>query len=610
MHRHGGGLANPIAGIYFGIFAACLGAGVVLLLIFEQLGVTEQTLKISMAVVGLLLFSSIGAAAYTSRIREFLLAGRRIPAIYNGLIMAVAVPGGAGIAGLAGCMFLIGFDSLCIGVGMVAGFTVSVMLIAPYLRKFGSPTLSGYLGERFDSKSVRILAASVTVVPLMLASVAEIKVAIASTTLLTPLSPFQAALVIAVVLAATIAPGGVRSNSWSAAAQSLAVLIAVLLPAAIAAVIETNLPFGQVSHGPLMRAVGRGEALLNVPVPVASLMAFDIPGQGLQAIAGRFGTTFGSIGPVAFVFATLATMAGVAASPSILSRAVTTPSVFEARKSLGWAVVLASILLMTFSAIAVFERDLILNLLATSNGSRLPQTLQRLVDFGLAGLDGKPLKLLPTSLLYDRDGMLIALPVLMGMPLAVVNLVAAGVLAAALAGASLSLTQIGIIVGEDVVHGPDSWRRTDNMRLLVCRGAICAATLLAAFCAVAIGGDPLQLLLHALAISGSALFPVLVLSIWWKRVNAAGAFAGLAAGFAVAVLEIGVTDLFSVSMPPLLAPVLAIPASIGAAAALTELTQSPGRHILELVRELRIPGGETIHDREVRQARQRASSTR
>lgn len=610
MHRNAGALSNAIVGIYFGIFAACLAAGVVLLLIFEQLGVRELTLKTCMVAVVMALFAAIGAAAYTSRIREYLIASRRIPAIYNGMSLAVAVPGGVGIAGLAGCMFLVGFDSLCIGIGLVAGLAASVMLVAPYLRKFGAPTVPAFLGERFENGPVRLLAASVAVVPLTLLAVAELKVAIAFAGMLTPLSPLQTSVLIALLLVVTITPGGVRSLSWSSAAQALAVFIAILLPAAIAAVIETNLPFGQLSHGPLMRAVGRGEALQNIPVPVAGLFAFDLPGQGLQAIAGRFGTTFGSIGPIAFVLATLSTMAGIAGSPALLSRSVTTPSVFETRKSIGWAVVLVGVLLMTFSAVAVFERDLVLNQLAVNAGNLLPASLQRLVDLGLAALDGKPVKLLSTSFTYDRDGMLVALPVLMGLPLAVGYLVAAGVLAASLAGAALSLTQIGIIVGEDVLHAPDSWRASDAQRLHACRAATALATLFSAGAAVVFGGDPLTLYLHALAISGSTLFPILVLSVWWKRLNAGGAFAGLAAGFAVALLVILVTDLASLSIPALLAPVLAAPAAVAAAAAVSQLTHSPSRHILEIVRDLRIPGGETIHDREVRQARQRATATR
>ena len=608
-HRHGASLADPLLGVYFGIFAALLAAGVVLLLIFEQLGMAEASLKTSMAVISVALFATVGLAGYTSRSRDFLTASRRVPAVYNGLAMAIVVPGGVGLVGLAGSLFLAGFDMLCIGVGIVAGLTVSVMLIAPFLRKFGAPTVPSYLGQRFESGTVRLLAASVAVVPLMLVAIAEIKIAIMAAAWLTPLPPNLSGLLIVATLVVTVAPGGIRSLSWSTAAQAMVVLVAILLPAGIAAVMETNLPFGQLSHGPLLRAIGRVEATQGVPVPVAGLLAIDLPDVGLQPITGRFATAFGSIGPLAFVLLALSVLAGVAGSPALLARAASTPSVYDTRKSIGWAVALVGILLMTFSSVAVFERDLLLNTLAGQPSAAIPSGLQRLVDLGLAAVENKPARMTATSVLFDRDGMLLALPILLGMPLAVANLVAAGALSAALAGAAAAVTHLGIIIGEDVVNAPVAEPTSDFQRLWVCRLAIAAAATLAGFGAVLAGGDPLLLLLHAFAISGSALFPVLALSIWWKRSTTTGAIGGLAVGFVTAVLVV-LADLSSMGLPALLAPAVAIPAAIGATMLLSHLTPAPGRHILEMVRDLRVPGGETIYDREARQARHRGSRSR
>lgn len=594
-----------MVGIYFGIFAACLAGGVVLLLILEQLGVTEVALKTSMAAISVTLFSTIGAAAYTSRAREYLTAANRVPAIYNGLSIAIVAPGGAGLAGISGALFLVGFDSLCLGLGIVAGLTVSVMLIAPFFKKFGAPTVPSYLGQRYDSTVLRLLAASIAVVPLLLVAIAEIKIAVMATQWLTPLGPGMAATAIMLVLAVTVVPGGMRSLAWSSAAQALAVLIAILLPAAIAAVMETNLPFGQLSHGPVMRALARVEATQNVPLPVAGLLTLELPPAGLQPIAGRFAAAFGSVGPVAFVVMTLCILAGVAGSPALLARAVTTPSVYETRKSIGWSVALLGILLTTFSSVAVFERDVLLTRLVDVPASALPVGIGRLVELGIVAIDAVPGKLTAASFQFDRDGMLVALPALMGMPVAVINLVAAGVLAAALAGAAASITQLGIVIGEDVINGPGAWRMSDLRRTSVSRIAIGAGAALAGIGAVMAGGDPLRLLLHAFAISGSALFPVLALSIWWKRTTAWGAMIGLLAGFVPALVGIVVADVTSLGLPGLLAPAVALPLAVAATVGVSHLTRSPDRHMLEMVRDLRIPGGETIHDREARQARHR-----
>jgi cation/acetate symporter len=604
-HRHGTSLANPLLGIYSGIFAAVLAACTLVLAILEQLGFGDRALKLAMAVIAIGLPVAIGAGAYTRRARDFLFAQRRVPALHNGLNITVVALGGSGIAGFAGSLFLAGFDMLFLGLGILAGLTVMVMLVAPYVRKFGAPTLPGYLGQRFDSGPVRLLAATVAVVPLMLLLVAEIKTAMLAAHWLLPLGPKPIAALIVLVLTATLLPGGVRSLSWSTSAQALTLLAAVLVPAALAAVAETNLPFGQFSHGPILRAIGRLEAVQAVPVPVASLLHFDLPDAGLQPITGRFGAVFGSIGSLAFALATLSVMAGIAGSPVLLVRAVTSPTVFDTRKAIAWGVVLVGLLMMTFSAVAVFERDILLNLIVGQTAASMPAFARRLVELGFATIDATQGKLTALSVAFERDGALVALPVLMGMPAAMVNLVAAGLLGAALAGAAASLTQLGLIVAEDVIIGPAPWTASDKLRLAAARAAIAAIAVLGAGVASLAGGDPLLLLLHALSISGSALFPVLVLSVWWKRINSTGALTGLATGFVGALLVILFAEVGATGIPAVIAPVIIAPLTVGVAMLTSNLTPAPGRHILESVRDLRIPGGETIHDREQRQARQR-----
>jgi cation/acetate symporter len=118
--------------------------------------------------------------------------------------------------------------------------------------------------------------------------------------------------------------------------------------------------------------------------------------------------------------------------------------------------------------------------------------------------------------------------------------------------------------------------------------------------AMFVPADPLGLLLWGLALSGSAAFPVLVLSVWWKRINAFGALCGMIAGFAVAVLAILAGQAAWLGVPAALAAVFGVPVGFAAAMAASWVGRVPERHMLELVRDMRLPGGETIHDREMR----------
>lgn len=603
-------VVNPLLGIYFGIFAACLVAIVLLLLILEQLGTTDASLRRLMLVGTLVLFGAIGAIGYCTIPRDFFLAGRRVPAVLNGISIAVAALGGTGLAAMTGTLFLIGFDALCLLLGLVAGLVTMLVLIAPFFRKFGSATVPGFLGTRFHSTTVRLTAAGIAAVPLLLLLIAELKLAALATMWLTQGSSQMAYALITVTLVAILAPGGIRSLAWSSAAESIAAVLAILVPAAIAAVVVTNLPLGQMSHGPVLRSVIRAEDLYAVTTPIAAPLFMELPGQGLQPILARYATPFSNIGSVAFVLCILALMAGIAGSPALVARTGHSPTVYETRKSLGWAVLIAGILVMTMSATAVFLRDMLMTHLATTPPEQWSGVLRPLIEYGLMGLDGQARTGSAQSFLYRRDGVLLILPVSMGFPMGLVHLIAAGVLAAALAAASSAMTQLSVIVSEDVISGPHSELQSPKLRLIAARGAIAGTAVLAGWLAYQMPGDPLDLMLSSLAVSGPAFFPVLLLAIWWKRTNALGALAGMITGFAISAIALLAYAVEAISLPPILLSTLAALLAIGATTLVTKLTPAPSRHMLELVRDLRVPGGEAVQDRESRLLLQRERQRR
>jgi cation/acetate symporter len=128
-----------------------------------------------------------------------------------------------------------------------------------------------------------------------------------------------------------------------------------------------------------------------------------------------------------------------------------------------------------------------------------------------------------------------------------------------------------------------------------------AMTLLGSWLALVVPGDPLELVLWSLALTGSTTFPVLLLSIWWKRCNGWGAMVGLLVGLGVAVVGILSGAMVSFGLPGPLAAILGAPAALIATGFASLATPAPGRHVLELVRDLRVPGGDSLYDREVRQ---------
>ena len=594
--------SSPLLGIYFGIFVAGLAGLVVLLLIFEQLGTTDHMLRTLLLAGSLGLFGVIGTAAYTAAPVEFFLAGRRVPSFFAGLILSIVVLGGTGFAAFTGALFLIGFDALCVMLGIVAGIVALAMLIAPYLRKFGAGSVPAFLGLRFDSRAVRLMAASIAVPAFLLAATAEIKIAVFAAGWLTGLTEAETALLIVAVVTITVAPGGMRSLTWSSAGQAIAAFIALLVPIGIAAAMITYLPLGQLSHGPVLRILDRTEANAGVSAAIAPPLAFEFPGDQLAAIVGRFPTPYSSVGAIAFMLATIAIMVGVAGSPTLLARSATTSSIYETRKALGWTVFLVGTAILSFSTIAVFARDWVMANAVGVAPDRLPVAVAYLADVGLVSVEGRPATIHYDSLLFKRDGVLLMLPVMLGMPTVLVHLVAAGLLAAALAAVAASTMGLGVVLVEDVSLALVNDRPRPGMHILLVRGAIGLAAAVTGWLAVVLPGDPLALLLWSLAVSGSGLFPALLLSVWWKRFGKVGVMAAMLVGMIAVFVAFVVDGLGPNHSPAVLVAAIAAPLAVLVGVVVSLLTPAPGRHVLEMVRDLRVPGGETIADREARRA--------
>ncbi len=501
---------------------------------------------------------------------------------------------------MTGLFFIIGFDALFFAIGALAGFVVMAVMLAPFLRKFGTFTIPSYLGRRFENRALRIIVAVLLAVPMLMVMSAELKLAADAAVWLSGWSERQVLLLMFLVLLVTLLPGGMRSMTWTSVAQALAALLVVMVPVIIVAAIVTTMPLPQLTHGPVLRAVGRNEAIQGLPIILPPTLAFDLPGADLMPIMKRFADAFGAVGATAFVMSTLSMLAGVASAPWLLPRLAAAPGVYEARKSLGWATFLFGIAMLTSASVAVFMRDYLMDLVTTPGPAIVPPWLAQLVQNGIASITETGTQFQVSSISFARDGILFGLPIAAQLPPMLLDLTLAGVFAAGLLTASAAATAFGHILSEDVAFGMTWEPPHGSTRLHAGRAGIALAAGLGILGAGFLPADPLRLVLWALALGGSALFPVLVLSIWWKRMNAYGAMAGFLTGYLVAGSAILAGQSNMLGVDSALASVLGLPASVIAAMAVTLVTPPPGRHVLQLVRDIRVPGGEILYDREMR----------
>jgi cation/acetate symporter len=593
-------LVNPRLGTYFGIFAAAFAAIVLMALMFEQLGVTDPMVRMIVFGCPVALYAALGLLSATRETQDYFACGRRVPAFFNGLALGIAALGGAGFLALTGCFFLIGFDALCLSIGWYAGLVFATLLFVPFLRKVGAYTVPTFLGRRFDSRTVRVVAAAVLSVPILLLLAAEARfAAYASAWLLGQSERLTAVLVVSCVAGIVIA-GGMRSLTWSTAAQGIAALLALAVSATIVAVMVSNLPLPQMTHGNILRTLTRIETARNLPIIVAPNWGVELPGEGIEMLSKRMLQAFGNVGGIGFIVMSFVVATGIAASPGLLPRAGTAPGVYEARKSGGWAVLVVGLVLLTLPAVAVYLRSFVLEQVVNAPVDRLPVWFQLLQQAGIARIEGQGPLVGFTGVGFERDAVLFALPVAAGMPQVIVYLSLAGALAAAMAALAASMMAAAAILSEDVVHGLPNEPVADSARIGTTRLALLGVAFVTVWLAVAAPADPLQLFLWALTFSASASFPIILLAIWWKRANAWGALAGMATGSGVAMFMMLLSETGAITLPSVLAAAVGLPLAFAATIGVSLMTPAPGKHVLDMLRDVRVPGGETLYDREMR----------
>jgi cation/acetate symporter len=595
-------LVNPRIGSYFAIFASIYLALVLLALIFEELGLSAGLVRLLVLAAPVLIYVAIGVAVPADGVLDFYASGRRVPAMINGAVLAMTAIGGTGFVIIAGLLFMSGVDALALTTGLTAGLVVMAILIAPFFRKFGAFTVPAFLANRLESRKLGVTAALVLVVPVSLMLVAEVKIAtsVAGAALGLPPAIIVAMLLICVL--AILVPGGLRGITWSATAMTIAALVALAVPLTIISIYVANLPIPQMTQGNLARALARLEDAQGVPLIATPPTLFNFAGQGLEPLGKKYLQFFGDVGAMAYVATVLTTAAGIAAAPWLLARVGASIGVYDARKSMGWAVLIAGFVLLSLPAGAVFLRGMVMEQVAGSAGGPLPVWFQTLQSLGMADIETKSRVVRFGNIVFARDSVYAALPIAAGFPQALVMLTFAGALAAALTTILATLHALSGLLADIVTPGANDI--AEKRRLVIVRGFV-ALTAIAAGALSLVPADPLRLVLAALAISAATAFPTVVLAILWKRITAPAAFATLITGGATAVVLLGVGDLVRATIAPPFAGLIAMLVAFLTAVVVTRISPAPGRHVLEIVRDMRVPGGETIADREARLARLR-----
>ena len=248
---------------------------VIAVALLERLGLPRRWIGLMFLLATVGLYAGIGIMSRTTDADEYYVAGRRVPAVFNGMATGADWMSAASFIGLAGTLYLQGYGGLAYVMGWTGGYVLVALLLAPYLRKFGQYTLPDFLGERYGGHLPRIIGVAAAILVSFVYLVAQIYGVGLITSQLTGLD-FVLGIFLGlggILLCSFL--GGMRAVTWTQVAQYIILVLAYLVPVVWLAVKQTGVPVPQAIYGQQLAKVTELERqLLSDPKEIEVAAAF------------------------------------------------------------------------------------------------------------------------------------------------------------------------------------------------------------------------------------------------------------------------------------------------------------------------------------------------
>ncbi|MEZ5536814.1 MAG: sodium:solute symporter family protein [Thiolinea sp.] len=574
------------------------------------------------------LYFGIAIWARAGSTGEFYVAGGGVHPVANGMATGADWMSAASFIGMAGLLAFGGYKTSLFLMGWTGGYVLLAMLLAPYLRKFGKFTVPEFIGDRFYSKTARIVG----VVCLILASITYVigqmkGIGVTFGRFLE--TSYETGLFVGMAIVFFYAVlGGMKGITYTQIAQYVVLILAYTVPAIFISLNLTGNPSPQIGLGSTMTAATgyEGVYLLDHLDQVVSELGFaEYTTQGMNDRLDMF-------------MYTLSLMIGTAGLPHVIIRFFTVPKVSDARYSAGWALVFIAILYTTAPAVGAMAR---LNLTTTIQTGEVgspdgnlvyeerPQWFKTweatgLLQFEDKNGDGKIQYYNDANeemnakaegfgwkgnemVKIDRDIMVLANPEIANLPNWVIALVAAGGLAAALSTAAGLLLAIASSISHDLLKGVFAPNISEKAELNASRVAMAGAIAVAGYLGLNPPGFAAGTVAIAFGLAASSIFPVLMMGIFSKTMNRAGAIAGMLAGITVTMLYVfqhygfffipelkfmgGMEPNWFLGISPNAFGSVGAIVNFAVAFAVAKVTAPPPEHIQHLVEDIRVPRG-------------------
>ncbi len=586
----------------------------------------DQT-TLNFIVVGLsfALYFGIAIWARAGSTAEFYAAGRGVNPVVNGMATAADWMSAASFISMAGLIAFVGYNNSLFLMGWTGGYVLMAMLLAPYLRKFGKYTVPEFVGDRYYSNTARVVAVICLIVISVTYVIGQMSGAGVAFARFLEVDRDTGLYIAGAVVFVYAVLGGMKGITYTQVAQYCVLIIAYTIPAIFISLQLTGNPIPGLGLFSSMNEGLPGAVEAGVPL----LTTLD----GLLTDLG-FNEYTATTNPWLMALYTLSLMIGTAGLPHVIIRFFTVPKVADARWSAGWALVFIALLYLTAPAVgamarlniittmwpegtqgeAVAQEDLpdwfntweVTGLLGTDdlNGDGRIQYYNEASAEGQAfaeanGLEGNEL------VTFNRDILVLANPEIANLPGWVIALIAAGGIAAALSTAAGLLLAISSAISHDLIKSVMNPGISEKGELLAARISMAGAIVVAVYLGLNPPGFAAQVVALAFGLAAATLFPTLMMGIFSKRMNSAGAIAGMLAGLISTCLYLFLylgwffvpgTNMLDSSqylfgIPPThFGPIGAL-FNFGVAFLVSRATAEPPQEIQDLVESVRIPRG-------------------
>ncbi len=565
------------------------------LAIAEQFGLSQSAIGYIFLFATIGLYAGIGFMSRTNDPDNYYVAGRRVPAMFNGMATGADWMSAASFIGLAGGLYFDGFRGLAFVMGWTGGYVLVALLLAPYLRRFGQYTIPDFLGARYGNNFPRLIGIGIAVLCSFTYVVAQIKGVGLITTRLSGVS-FEVGvfLGLAGILVCSFL-GGMRAVTWTQVSQYIVLIIAYLIPVIWLSVQQTNFPIPQLVYGQQLQKVTDLENKINsdpAEIQVRNIVAdaklklknvsesyagevskqkeknsAHLEDEATYAEHLKILSSGNSKPPIPHAepfpgeteddkwaakknfFALLFCLAlGTASLPHILMRYYTTPSVSEARTSVTWSLLFIILLYFTAPALAVLVKFVVYNDIVGITYSAIPAWVEKwsAVDTNLLSINdiNSDNIIQLAEITIHKDIIVLATPEIAGLPFVVTGMVAAGGLAAALSTSDGLLLSMANSLSHDLYYKMIDPSASVSRRVTISKTVLLFVAVGAALVAQQNPADILFLVSAAFSFAAAGFFPALVLGIFWQRTTGIGASLGMLAGIVTTFYYMSITQVW------------------------------------------------------------------